>query len=302
MKSDAATVEEYISELSEERREAVTTVREMVLANLPSGYEEVMDFGMIAYVVPLSVCPKTYNGHPLMYAAIASEKNYVSVHLMNIYANQDTQRWFVESYKATGKRMNMGKSCVRFRKLEDLPLDLIGEAVGRTSMKDWVAVYEALRRPLVGGRERARGGKLGGKSRKAPEKVVLLSGGNPQIPKGDGDAPVQAYIAAMSGWKSDVGKSLDELIVRAVPKVRKAVRWNSPWYGVEGMGWFVSYHVFSRYVRVTFLNGASLRPVPPGSGKDKDARWVDIYEGELDERQMGKWVRQAAAIPGWDGF
>ncbi len=162
MKSDAATVEEYISELSEERREAVTTVREMVLANLPSGYEEVMDFGMIAYVVPLSVCPKTYNGHPLMYAAIASEKNYVSVHLMNIYANQDTQRWFVESYKATGKRMNMGKSCVRFRKLEDLPLELIGEAVGRTSMEDWVAVYEALRRPSRRRKGAGKGRKVRG--------------------------------------------------------------------------------------------------------------------------------------------
>ena len=147
MKSNAATVEEYLSELSEERREAVSTVREVVLANLPKGYEELMDFGMIAYVVPLSVCPKTYNGHPLMYAAIASEKNYVSVHLMNIYASQETQRWFVDSYKATGKRMNMGKSCVRFKKLEDLPLELIGEVVGKMPMEDWVAVYKASRRP-----------------------------------------------------------------------------------------------------------------------------------------------------------
>ena len=162
MKSDATTVEEYISELSEERREAVSTVREVVLANLPEGYEEVMDFGMIAYVVPLSVVPKTYNGHPLLYAAIASEKNYVSVHLMNIYAHQDTQRWFLESYKATGKRMNMGKSCVRFKKLEDLPLELIGEAVGKTPMEDWIGVYEASRRPrkrrTASGRRKKSGG------------------------------------------------------------------------------------------------------------------------------------------------
>ena len=130
-------------------------------------------------------------------------------------------------------------------------------------------------------------------------KPVLLSGGNPQIAKADGDAPVQAYIAAMPGWKSDVGRRLDDLIVR---NVRKAVRWNSPWYGVEGEGWFVSYHVFTRYVKVTFLNGASLRPVPPGSGKDPDSRWLDIYEGELDEMQMATWVRQAAALPGWRGF
>ena len=121
---------------------------------------------------------------------------------------------------------------------------------------------------------------------KTPEntsgEVVLLSGGNPQIAKADGDAPVQAYIAAMPDWKSDVGRRLDALIVSNVPSVRKAVRWNSPWYGTEGEGWFVSYHVFTRYVKVTFLNGASLNPVPPGGGKE--------------------WVRQAAAVPGWRGF
>jgi len=132
--------------------------------------------------------------------------------------------------------------------------------------------------------------------------VVLLAGGNPQIAKADGDAPVQAYISAMPGWKSDVGRRLDDLIVRTVPNVRKAVRWNSPWYGVEGEGWFLSYHVFTRYVRVTFVNGAALRPVPPGSGQDRYARWADIYEGELDEEQMATWVRQAAALPGWRGF
>ena len=133
-------------------------------------------------------------------------------------------------------------------------------------------------------------------------EVRLLSGGNPQIAKADGDAPVQAYIAAMPGWKTDVGRRIDDLIARTVPDVRKAVRWNSPWYGVEGEGWFVSYHVFTRYVKVTFLSGASLDPVPPGAGKDPDSRWVDIYEGELDEEQLAEWVRQAAALPGWKGF
>ena len=136
----------------------------------------------------------------------------------------------------------------------------------------------------------------------ARREVKLLSGGNPQIAKADGDAPVQAYIAAMPGWKSDVGRRIDDLIVRTVPDVRKAVRWNSPWYGIEGQGWFVSYHVFTRYVKVTFLNGASLDPVPPGGGKDPDARWVDIYEDKLDEDQLAEWVRQAAALPGWKGF
>ena len=130
----------------------------------------------------------------------------------------------------------------------------------------------------------------------------LLAGGNPQIPKGDGDAPVAAYLAAMPGWKGDIGRRLDDLIVRTVSGVRKAVRWNSPFYGLEGEGWFASYHCFTRYVKLTFLNGRSLRPVPPGLGKDPDARWVDIPEGGLDEAQLEDWIRQSAARPGWRGF
>ena len=130
--------------------------------------------------------------------------------------------------------------------------------------------------------------------------VVLLSGGNPRIAKADGDAPVQAYIAAMPGWKRDLGKRLDALIVQSVPGVRKAVRWNSPFYGIEGQGWFLSFHVFTRYVKVTFFAGASLRPVPPGgTPKSKETRWVDVHEGALDEAQMAAWVKQAAALPGW---
>jgi hypothetical protein len=132
------------------------------------------------------------------------------------------------------------------------------------------------------------------------EKVVLLSGGNPQIAQADGDAPVQAYIAAMPGWKRDVGKRLDALIVRAVPNVRKAVKWNSPFYGIEGQGWFLSFHVFTHYVKVTFFRGASLRPVPPGASKQKNMRYFDIHEGDdLDDAQMATWVKQAAALPGW---
>ncbi|HET6405510.1 MAG TPA: DUF1801 domain-containing protein [Candidatus Thermoplasmatota archaeon] len=127
----------------------------------------------------------------------------------------------------------------------------------------------------------------------------LLSGGNPQIAKGDGDEPVQAYIAAMPGWKRALGERLDALIVRSVPHARKAVRYNSPFYGVAGQGWFASFHVFTRYVKVTFFDGASLRPLPPGAGKDPKARWIDLYEGELDEAQMEAWMRQASALPGW---
>jgi hypothetical protein len=132
------------------------------------------------------------------------------------------------------------------------------------------------------------------------QKPKLLSGGNPQIAKADGDAPVQAYIAAMQGWKRELGQRLDGLIVRTVPKVRKAVKWNSPFYGVDGKGWFLSFHVFTRYVKVTFFNGTSLRPVPPGGTlKSKEVRWLDIYEDGFDEKQMASWVKQAASRPGW---
>jgi len=133
----------------------------------------------------------------------------------------------------------------------------------------------------------------------ASKKPVLLSGGNPQIAKGEGDAPVQAYIAAMPGWKRDIGRRLDALIARTVPGVRKAVKWNSPFYGVEGQdGWFLSFHCFTRYVKVTFFRGTSLRPVPPGTSKHPEVRYLDIHEGQLDDAQLEDWVRQAAALPG----
>ena len=135
-------------------------------------------------------------------------------------------------------------------------------------------------------------------SRKAA-KPTLLSGGNPQIAKADGDAPVQAYIAAMPGWKSDVGRRLDALIVRTVPGVRKAVKWNSPLYGVEGQGWFLGIHCFTKYVKVAFFRGTSLRPVPPGESKQKEVRYLDIHEDDqLDEAQFAAWVKQASQLPG----
>ena len=143
--------------------------------------------------------------------------------------------------------------------------------------------------------------KLTRKSGEAAEPV-LLSGGNPQIAKADGDAPVQAYIAAMPGWKSDVGHRLDSIVVRAVPDVRKAVRWNSPFYGMEGQGWFLNFHCYAKYVKVAFFNGTSLDPVPPGESKDENVRYLDIYEdGRLDEEQFAAWVQQASQLPGWGG-
>jgi hypothetical protein len=137
------------------------------------------------------------------------------------------------------------------------------------------------------------------KSTKKRTKPVLLAGGNPQIPKGDGDGPVQAYIAAMPGWKRAVGRRLDALIVRAVPEVHKAVKWNSPFYGVEGDGWFLSIHCYTRYVKVAFFRGTSLRPVPPGESKNEGTRYLDIHEDDdLDEAQFADWVRQARRLPG----
>ncbi|MFX1485009.1 MAG: DUF1801 domain-containing protein [Promethearchaeota archaeon] len=131
-------------------------------------------------------------------------------------------------------------------------------------------------------------------------KPTLLAGGNPQIAKGDGEAPVQAYIAAMPGWKRDVGRRLDALIVRAIPNVRKAVKWNSPFYGIEGQGWFLSYHCYTKFVKVAFFRGASLRPLPPGESKQKEVRYLDIHEDdELDEAQFVDWVKQASQLPGW---
>jgi hypothetical protein len=133
-------------------------------------------------------------------------------------------------------------------------------------------------------------------------KPALLAGGNPQIAKGDGDAPVRAYIAAMPGWKREVGRRLDALIVRTVPNVRKVVRWNSPFYGVEGQGWFLAFHVFTRYIKVSFFRGTSLRPLPPGESKSPETRYLDIHEDDrLDEKQLATWIAQAASIPGWDG-
>jgi hypothetical protein len=129
---------------------------------------------------------------------------------------------------------------------------------------------------------------------------VLLSGGNPQIAKADGDAPVQAYIAAMPGWKSEVGRRLDSIIARTVPDVRKAVRWNSPFYGMEGQGWFLNFHCFAKYVKVAFFNGTSLEPLPPGESKDENVRYLNIHEDDqLDEQQFAAWVKQASRLPGW---
>jgi hypothetical protein len=137
-------------------------------------------------------------------------------------------------------------------------------------------------------------------AKRVTAKPALLAGGNPQIAKADGDAPVQAYIAAMPGWKRDVGQRLDALIVRTVPNVRKAVRWNSPFYGIEGQGWFLAFHCLTKYVKVTFFRGTSLRPRPPGESRSVDTRYLHIREHDaLDQELVASWIRQASALPGW---
>ena len=145
MQSGAKTVDEYLSELDDGRRDAIAAVRGVILDNLPDGYEEMMLFGMITYAVPLSVLADTYNGQPLMYAALASQKRHMAVYLTNVYADGSVEGWFRERYLATGKRLDMGKSCVRFRKLDDLPLELVGEAIARTPVAEFVEIYKASR-------------------------------------------------------------------------------------------------------------------------------------------------------------
>lgn len=143
------------------------------------------------------------------------------------------------------------------------------------------------------------GAKTSPSTRVSSTEPVLLSGGNPQIAKADGDAPVQAYIDAMPGWKSDVGRRLDALIDRTAPNVRKAVRWNTPFYGIEGHGWFLAFHCFTKYIKVTFLNGTSLQPLPPIESKVQNTRYLHIYEDDqIDEELMVNWIRQASELPG----
>ncbi len=154
MQSDAKIVEEYLSELDDDRRKAISTVRGVVQDNLPDGYEETMQYGMITYIVPLSVLADTYNGQPLMYVALASQKRYMSLYLTNVYGDESTEKWFRSRYLEAGKKLDMGKSCVRFKRLDDLPLDLIGEVVARTSVAEFVEIYKASRSGL-----RSRRGK-----------------------------------------------------------------------------------------------------------------------------------------------
>ena len=151
-----ATAEEYIAALPPERAEQISRLRQLILQRLPEGYAETIDFGMIAYVIPLETYPNTYNGHPLMYAALASQKRHISLYLMNVYGDRETQQWFADGFAAAGKKLDMGQACVRFKKLDDLPLDLIAAAIARTPAADYIAHYEASRTQITQNRKTRR--------------------------------------------------------------------------------------------------------------------------------------------------
>ena len=151
-----ATIEEYIAGLPEERAEQITRLRGLILKHLPEGYTEEVDFGMIAYVIPLETYPNTYNGHPLMYAALASQKRHMSLYLMNVYGDDETLAWFTGGFAAAGKKLDMGKACVRFKNLDDLPLELIGQAIARTPVSEYIAGYEASRAAMAANRKARR--------------------------------------------------------------------------------------------------------------------------------------------------
>ena len=156
VKSDAQSVEDYLDELPDDRRESMMAVRQVVLDNLPDGYEEMMLYGMIGWAIPLEVYPETYNGHPLAYASLGNQKNYMSLYLMNVYGDEVTEEWFKERFAASGKKLNMGKSCVRFKRADDLPLDLIGEVISRTPADDYIRYYERSRANMKSNRRRKR--------------------------------------------------------------------------------------------------------------------------------------------------
>jgi hypothetical protein len=163
---------------------------------------------------------------------------------------------------------------------------MVGKATKKTAAKKKTAMKSATVRKKA--------------AKRVGSKPALLAGGNPQIAKEEGDAPVQAFIAATPGWKRDVVRRLDAIITSTVPNARKAIKWNSPFYGIEGRGWFLSFHCFTKYVKLGFFRGMSLKPLPPGGSKNKDVRYLDIRENdELDQKLVANWVRQASKLPGW---
>lgn len=252
----------YIDAAAEPARTRIRTLRSLIRKEAPDAVER------IAYGLPT-----WHRGENLLHLGAFARH-------IGVYPGPAA----IEAFADELKSFSTSRGAIQLPHDRDLPVDLV-----RRIVRWRLEQVTDKRKPGPKAKPRASGAK----------PVRLLSGGNPQIAKAEGDAPVQAYIAAMPGWKRDIGKRLDALIVRNVPNVRKAVKWNSPFYGIDGQGWFLSFHAFTRYVKVTFFRGTSLRPVPPGASKHRDVRYVDLHEDDLDEAQMAKWVRQAAALPGW---
>mgnify|MGYP001576251389 FL=1 len=279
--SASRLIDRRISELGEGRGEILARMRALILEADPKMTEEVK------WIKPTNPRGVPVWSHHGIVCTGESYKNYVKFTFARGARIPDPSRLFNSSLEGNTRRAIDIPEGTRIDATAFKALVKAAVAVNGAPTKDVAKAKTGERKAMA---DNLRKGK----------KVVLLSGGNPQIAKGDGDAPVQAYIAAMPGWKSELGKRLDALIERNVPNVRKAVKWNSPFYGIEGQGWFLGFHVFTRYVKVSFFRGTSLKPVPPGPSKVKDNRYLDIHEGdELDEAQMASWVKQAAALPGW---
>jgi hypothetical protein len=220
--------------------------------------------------------------------AIAGRKSGISLYFNSV----NEQGYIAEQFASRFAKGKVGKSCIVFKRLSDL------------SEKDLVMLIKLASRTKGAGEttttKTASPAKAAKATKPSARATKSLSGGNPQIAKADGDAPVQAYIAALPGWKRNTAQRLDALIVRAAPKVQKAVKWNSPFYGIEARGWFLSLHAFTHYLKVAFFRGTSLKPNPPGPSTSKDVRYIDIREDDtIDEAQLTKWVKQACALPGW---
>ena len=277
--SASQLIDERIKELSDWRGEVLSRVRRLIKQADPEVVEEWKWRGVPVW------------SHEGIICTGESYKNVVKLTFAKGASLKDPAKLFNSSLEGNVRR------AIDLRE---------GEEIDESAFKSLVreaAALNASRRIPGKGKPKATAGK-GERSTAAktndPTQPKLLSGGNPQIAMGYGDAPVQAYIAVMPGWKSDVGRRLDALVVQNVPNVRRAVKWNTPFYGVEGQGWFLAFHVFTRYIRVTFFRGTSLRPIPPGESKTPDTRYLDIHEGDhLDEELVASWIRQASELPGW---
>jgi hypothetical protein len=286
--SASELIDARIAELADWRGEILARVRDLIRKSLPDVVEEWKWRGVPVWSQEGMICTGE------------SYKNYVKVTFAKGAALEDPAGLFNASLDGNVRRaIDLHED----DKIDARAFTSLVRAAAALNAAKAEPKRKAQKATTTKGKAKAPASKGKARTAKASsgsEKPKLLSGGNPQIPMGYGDEPVQAYIEAMPGWKSDVGRRLDSVIERAVPEVRKAVKWNSPFYGIEGQGWFTSYHCFAKYIKVTFFDGASLRPPPPEASKDEGVRYFHVHEDdEIDEDQLTTWMRQAAELPGW---